>query len=92
MPVTSRRLAFMIDGAIYDIDTIEALIERHSPPGFTAVLHLKNEVDVVAMFSKYFDNFKINDYSEVREVFTVSNIIIILTTVHSWIDLSLGRF
>ncbi|CAB3240181.1 unnamed protein product [Arctia plantaginis] len=64
MPVTSRRFAFMIDGSIYDIDTIESLIERYSPQGFTVVLHLKNEVDVVAMFSKYFNSFKINDYSE----------------------------
>ncbi|XP_075977961.1 ABC transporter A family member 5-like [Anticarsia gemmatalis] len=64
MPAT-RRVAFMRDGAIYDVDTIDTLVERYGNEGYTVVVHLKDEVDVEKMFAKYFENFVVNDVSEV---------------------------
>ncbi|KAJ0182774.1 hypothetical protein K1T71_002143 [Dendrolimus kikuchii] len=64
MPVTSR-LAIIVDGYIYDIDTVDSFVERYSSKGYTVVVHLKDEVDVKSMFAKYFENFIINDTSEV---------------------------
>ncbi|CAH3968524.1 unnamed protein product [Pieris brassicae] len=64
MPVTNR-LAILFDGIIYDIDYIDKLVARYSDPGYTVVVHLKNEVNVETMFSRYFQNFLINDVNEV---------------------------
>ncbi|CAF4949717.1 unnamed protein product [Pieris macdunnoughi] len=64
MPVTNR-LAILFDGTIYDIDYIDNLVARNSDPGYTVVVHLKNEVKVERMFSFYFQNFIINDVNEV---------------------------
>ncbi|KAL0851540.1 hypothetical protein ABMA28_007329 [Loxostege sticticalis] len=65
LPVTNR-LAILVDGHIYDIDTVDALVERYSKKGYTVVVHLKDEVVVTSMFAKYFQDFIINDISEVR--------------------------
>lgn len=64
LPVTNR-LAILVDGHIYDIDQVDLLVERYSEKGFTVVLHLKDEVNVEGMFSKYFKSFVINDLSDV---------------------------
>ncbi|XP_064072922.1 ATP-binding cassette sub-family A member 17-like [Vanessa tameamea] len=64
LPVTSR-LAILLDHHIYDIDQVDALVERYSDKGFTVVLHLKDEVNVNKIFSRHFKNFVINDISEV---------------------------
>ncbi|XP_022126096.2 ABC transporter A family member 4 [Pieris rapae] len=64
MPVTNR-LAIFFNGTIYDIDCIDKLVARYSDPGYTVVVHLKNEVNVERMFSHYFQNFIINDVNEV---------------------------
>lgn len=64
MPVTNR-LAFIVDGRIDDIDTVESFVERYSMKGYTVVVHLKDEVDVTAMFGRHFEHFTINDTSEV---------------------------
>ncbi|CAH2102941.1 unnamed protein product [Euphydryas editha] len=64
LPVTNR-LAILVDGHIYDVDQVDVLVERYSEKGFTVVLHLKDEVNVEAIFSKYFKTFVVNDLSEV---------------------------
>ncbi|KOB69454.1 Uncharacterized protein OBRU01_16833 [Operophtera brumata] len=65
MPVTNR-IAILLCGRIYDIDTVDNLVERYSKKGYTVVLHLKEPVDdVTNMFKKYFKAFAINDTSEV---------------------------
>ncbi|KAH9633506.1 hypothetical protein HF086_013183 [Spodoptera exigua] len=64
MPVTNK-LAIMLDGHIYDVDSVDNMVERYSKKGYTVVVHLKDEVDVTQMFSRYFVNFVINDTTEV---------------------------
>nr|XP_049704612.1 ATP-binding cassette sub-family A member 17-like [Helicoverpa armigera] len=64
MPVTNK-LAFLLDGRIYDLDTVDNLVERYSDKGYTVVVHLKDEVDVELMFARYFRDFIVNDTSEV---------------------------
>ncbi|CAD0194553.1 unnamed protein product [Chrysodeixis includens] len=64
MPVTNR-LAILQDGRIYDIDGVDRLVQRYSSRGYTVVVHLKDEVDVNAMFARYFEEFAINDTSDV---------------------------
>ncbi|CAK1601646.1 unnamed protein product [Parnassius mnemosyne] len=64
LPVTNR-LAMLVNGLIYDIDSVDNLVARYSHKGFTVVLHLKDEVDVKNMLSSYFLTFVINDVSEV---------------------------
>ncbi|XP_012551102.2 cholesterol transporter ABCA5 isoform X1 [Bombyx mori] len=64
LPMTNR-LAFIIDGTTYDIGTVDSLVDRYSQKGYTVVVHLKDDVDVTKMFGNYFDNFIINDTSEV---------------------------
>ncbi|XP_028178554.1 ABC transporter A family member 4-like [Ostrinia furnacalis] len=64
LPVTSN-LAILVDGHIYDIDTVDALVERYSHKGYTVVVHLKDEVEVTSMFAEHFRNFVINDMTEV---------------------------
>ncbi|KAJ8736633.1 hypothetical protein PYW08_007289 [Mythimna loreyi] len=64
MPVTNR-LAILVDGMVFDVDEVDNLVSRYSDKGYTVVVHLKDEVDVKAMFSKYFTEFTINDTTDV---------------------------
>lgn len=64
MPVTNR-LAIILDGTICDVDSVDTLVARYSNQGYTVVVHLKDEVDVGAMFGEHFQHFVINDTSEV---------------------------
>ncbi|XP_069364004.1 ATP-binding cassette sub-family A member 17-like [Maniola hyperantus] len=64
LPVTNR-LAILVEGHIYDIDQVDHLVTRYSAKGYTVVLHLKDEVNVEAMFSKHFKTYVINDMTEV---------------------------
>lgn len=64
MPMTNR-LAILLDGAIFDIDSVDSLVGRYSPRGYTVVLHLKDEVNIKAIFARHFREFVINDTSEV---------------------------
>ncbi|KAG6463098.1 hypothetical protein O3G_MSEX013666 [Manduca sexta] len=64
MPITNR-LAIMLDGRIFDIDSIDNLVERYSNRGYTVVVHLKDEVDIPQLFSRYFRRYVVNDVSEV---------------------------
>lgn len=65
MPVTNR-LAIIVDGEIADIDHVGSLRNRYSEQGFTVVVHLKDEVDINAIFARYFNVFVINDTSDVE--------------------------
>ncbi|CAH0405612.1 unnamed protein product [Chilo suppressalis] len=64
LAITSR-LAILVDGHIYDIDHVDRLVQRYSSDGYTIVLHLKDEINVLHMFSKHFREVVINDVSEV---------------------------
>lgn len=64
MPVTNR-LGILLNGQLVDLDHVDALVARHSPQGYTVVVHLKEAVDVNAMFAKQFQDFSINDVSGV---------------------------
>lgn len=64
LPVTNR-LALLLKGTMYDIDSVDKLVDRYSTKGFTVVLHLKDEVNIKEMFSGHFEQFVINDTSEV---------------------------
>ncbi|XP_026319552.1 ABC transporter A family member 3-like [Hyposmocoma kahamanoa] len=64
MPVT-HRLAILLDGSIKDVDQVSCLLNRYSEQGFTVVVHLKDEVDIVQIFRRYFNAFVINDTSDV---------------------------
>ncbi|XP_022821324.1 ABC transporter A family member 3-like [Spodoptera litura] len=64
MPVTNK-LAIMLDGHIFDVDSVDNMVERYSEKGYTVVVHLKDEVDVTIMFARYFRNFLLNDTTEV---------------------------
>lgn len=68
MPVTNR-LAIIVDGKIADIDQVNSLLDRYSEQGYTVVVHLKDEVDVNAIFQRYFSVFVINDTSDVEYIF-----------------------
>lgn len=70
MPVANK-LAIMLDGYIYDIDTIDNLVMRYSKQGYTVVVHLKEEVvveNIQQMFNNYFNQFYINDATEVPKL------------------------
>lgn len=64
MPVTNH-LAILVDGQIYDIDSVDRFVERYGQRGYTVVVHLKDELDVRPMFSKYFKMFVVNDTADV---------------------------
>ncbi|KAF9803313.1 hypothetical protein SFRURICE_007159 [Spodoptera frugiperda] len=65
MPVTNK-LAILLDGHIFDVDSVDNMVERYSEKGYTVVVHLKDEVDVTVMFAKYFRNFLLNDTTELE--------------------------
>lgn len=64
MPVTNH-LAILVDGQIYDIDSVDRFVERYGQRGYTVVVHLKDELDVRPIFSKYFKMFVVNDTADV---------------------------
>ncbi|KAI8428108.1 hypothetical protein MSG28_002373 [Choristoneura fumiferana] len=64
MPVTNH-LAILLDGQIYDIDSVDRFVERYGQRGYTVVVHLKDELDVRPMFSRYFKMFIVNDTADV---------------------------
>ncbi|XP_063616236.1 ABC transporter A family member 4-like, partial [Cydia splendana] len=64
MAVTNR-LGILLDGQLVDVDHIDALVARYSSAGYTVVVHLKDEVDIEAIFGQHFQNFSINDVSGV---------------------------
>ncbi|XP_063357969.1 ABC transporter A family member 4-like, partial [Cydia amplana] len=64
MAVTNR-LGILINGQLVDVDHIDALVARYSSKGYTVVVHLKDEVDIQAIFSRHFESFSVNDVSGV---------------------------
>ncbi|XP_047984896.1 phospholipid-transporting ATPase ABCA1-like isoform X2 [Leguminivora glycinivorella] len=64
MAVTNR-LGIMLNGQLVDVDHIDNLVARYSSEGYTVVVHLKDDVDIEAIFSQYFKRFDINDVSDV---------------------------
>lgn len=76
MPVTNR-LAIILDGSIYDVDTVDNIVGRYSNKGYTVVLHLKDEVNVSRMFARHFRKFVINDTKEVPTFLISPNLFII---------------
>ncbi|XP_059058370.1 ATP-binding cassette sub-family A member 17-like [Achroia grisella] len=64
LPMT-KQLGILLDGRIYDIDMVDNLVERYGHKGYTVVVHIKDEIDANKMFAEHFNNFAINDTSEV---------------------------
>ncbi|XP_063395629.1 ABC transporter A family member 4-like [Cydia fagiglandana] len=64
MAVTNR-LGILLGGQLVDVDHIDALVARYSSEGYTVVVHLKDEVDIEAIFGRHFQNFSVNDVSGV---------------------------
>ncbi|XP_061708226.1 ABC transporter A family member 5-like [Cydia pomonella] len=64
MAVTNR-LGILLNGQLVDVDHIDALVARYSSEGYTVVVHLKDEVDIEAIFARHFENFSVNDVSDV---------------------------
>lgn len=78
IPITNR-LMILVNGYIYDIDYVNNLLARYSQEGFTVVVHLKNDIDVERVFSQYFDNFVINDSTDVSIVFSTEGQIVLIS-------------
>ncbi|XP_063549136.1 uncharacterized protein LOC134756238 [Cydia strobilella] len=64
MAVTNR-LGILLNGQLVDVDHIDVLVARYSSKGYTVVVHLKDEVDIEAIFGRHFVNFSVNDVSGV---------------------------